>query len=174
VTLHQTQTLPTSNVNVFVMPVPIVIHTPGGDVNELVTNNERDQTFTFFVANQPSSVEIDPDKHILRADVIASGACAPVGTGAGPLPIRTDIVNVYPNPASGQFSVHYTTGEEGRLDLAVYDVAGRRVLSRTVSRAAAGPGAEFFNAAKLPAGVYFVRLTAPKGEVVTRKFVVIR
>ena len=57
---------------------------------------------------------------------------------------------------------------------ALYDVVGRRVLTRTVSRAAAGDGAEFFNASKLPAGVYFVRLTAPRGEMVTRKFVVIR
>jgi aminopeptidase N len=174
VTLHQIQDSSISNVNVFVMPVPIVIHTPGGDVNELVTNNERDQTFTFFVANQPSSVEVDPDKHILRADPIGSGACAPVGTGAGPLPIRTDIVSVFPNPATGQFAVHYAMGEEGKLNLSVYDVAGRRVLSRTVSRSAAGDGAEFFNASKLAAGVYFVRLTAPHGEMVTRKFVVVR
>ena len=174
VTLHQTQQTPASNVNVFVMPVPIVIHTSGGDVNELVTNNERDQTFTFFTADQPSSVDIDPDKHILRADAIGNGACAPVGTGAGPLPIRTDIVSVFPNPATGQFAVHYTMGEEGKLVLSVYDVAGRRVLARTVSRSAAGEGAEFFNASKLPAGVYFVRLAAPHGEMATRKFVVIR
>jgi aminopeptidase N len=174
VTLHQIQDASVSNVNVFVMPVPIVIHTSGGDVNELVTNNERDQTFTFFVPNQPSSVEVDPGKHVLRADPIGSGACAPVGTGTGSLPIRTDIVSVFPNPATGQFAVHYTMGEEGKLDLSVYDVAGRRVLSRTVSRSTGGDGAEFFNASKLPAGVYFVRLTASHGVMVTRKFVVVR
>jgi hypothetical protein len=174
VTLHQTQDVSISNVNVFVMPVPIVIHTSGGDVNELVTNDQRDQTYTFFVPNQPSSVEIDPGKHILRADAIGTGACAPVGTGVKPLPIRTDIVSVFPNPVTGQFAVHYSMGEEGKLNLSVYDVAGRRVMTRNVSRSAAGDGAEFFNASKLPAGVYFVRLTAPHGEMISRKFVVIR
>lgn len=174
VTLHQTQTTDISNVNVFVMPVPIVIHTTSGDVNELVTNDERDQTFTFFVPTSPTSVEIDPGKHILRADAIGNGACNPVGTGAGPLPIRTDIVNMYPNPASGEFAVHYKVGEQGAVELSVYDVGGRRVLARTIARTTAGPGAEFFNASKLPAGVYFVRLRASHGENITRKLVVIR
>lgn len=174
VTLHQTQVFTTSNVNVFVMPVPIVIHTASGDINELAQNSERDQTFTYFVPNQPTSVAIDPDKHILRADAIDPGACAPVSTGTGPLPIRTDIVSVFPNPASGQFSVHYTAGEEGAMELGVYDVAGRRVFAKTLSRTAPGVGAEFFNASKLPAGVYFIRLRAPHGEAITRKLVVIR
>jgi len=174
VTLHQIQTAPTSNVNVFVMPVPIVIHTGGGDVNELVVNDQRDLTYTFFVPDQPTSVDIDPDKHILRDDPIGAGTCPAVGTGAGPLPIRTDIVSVYPNPASGEFSVQYNVAEEGRVELGVYDVAGRRVLAKTLSRATAGPGAVFFNASKLPTGVYFVRMHTHQGETVTRKLVVVR
>jgi aminopeptidase N len=174
VTLHQIQVAPTSNVNVFVMPVPIVIHTTGGDVNQVVMNDQRDQTFVFFVPNQPTSVEVDPSMHILRADPIPNGACDPVGTGAGPLALRSDIVSVYPNPATGSFQVQYVAGDAGKIELGVYDVAGRRVLSRTVSQAAAGPGAELFNASKLPAGVYFVRMRAAHGELITRKLVVIR
>lgn len=174
VTLHQIQALPTSNVNVFVMPVPIVIHTAGGDVNQVVTNDQRDQTFVFFVPNQPTSVEVDPALHILRADPIPNGPCDPIGTGAGPLAIRTDIISVYPNPATGSFQVEYVVGDAGKVELGVYDVAGRRVLSRTVSQAAAGPGAELFSASKLPAGVYFVRMRAAHGELITRKLVVIR
>jgi aminopeptidase N len=171
VALHQIQDASISNVNVFVMPVPIVIHTTGGDVSQLVLNDQRDQLFTFIVPNQPTSVAIDPDKHILRADTIGSGACP---TGAGPLPIRTDIVSIYPNPATGAFSVQYQSGEEGKLELGVYDVAGRRVLSRTLSRAPSGIGSESFSASKLPAGVYFVRLRAPRGDVITRKLVIVR
>jgi hypothetical protein len=48
------------------------------------------------------------------------------------------------------------------------------VLAKTLSRTAPGVGAEFFNASKLPAGVYFIRLRAPHGEAITRKLVVIR
>jgi aminopeptidase N len=174
VTLHQTQTAPSSNVNVFVMPVPIVIHTTGADVNKLAMNNQRHQTFVIFVPNQPTSVAIDPDKHILRGDTIGVGTCDPIGTATGPLAIRDDIVSVYPNPASGAFQVQYVAGDAGKVEMGVYDVAGRRVLSKTLSLSAAGPGAEFFNASKLPAGVYFVRMRTPHGDVLTRKFVVIR
>ncbi len=174
VTLHQIQALPTSNVNVFVMPVPIVIHTTGGDVSQVVLNDQRDQTFVFFVPNPVTGFDVDPNKAILRADPIPNGPCDPIGTDAGPLAIRTDIVSVYPNPATGAFQVQYVAGEAGKIDLAVYDVAGRRVLSRTVAQAAAGPGAELFSASKLPAGVYFVRMRAAHGELITRKLVVIR
>jgi len=174
VTLHQIQALPTSNVNVFVMPVPIVIHTAGGDVSQSVLNDQRDQTFVFFVPNQPTSVEVDPNKAILRADPIPNGPCDPIGTGAGPLAIRSDIVSVYPNPATGAFQVQFVAGDAGKIELGIYDVAGRRVLSRTLSQAAAGPGAELFNASQFPAGVYFVRMRAAHGELITRKLVVIR
>jgi len=43
-----------------------------------------------------------------------------------------------------------------------------------VSQAVAGPGAELFSASQLPAGVYFVRMRAAHGELITRKLVVIR
>ena len=172
VSLHQIQTGATSNVNVFEMPVEIVVHTTGGDVSFVVQNDQRDQTFDMVVADQPTSVEVDPGKHILRADAIGSGLCDV--TGASPLPIRSDIVNVYPNPASGRFAVQYVSDGEGKVELGVYDVAGRRVLEKTVARSIAGVGAEFFDASPLPAGVYFVRLRPVHGEAITRKLVIVR
>jgi aminopeptidase N len=172
VSLHQTQTLPESNVNVFEMPVEIVVHTTGGDVQFLVQNDQRDQNFDFTVVDQPTSVDIDPGRHILRADPIGSGACDV--TGAGPLPIRSDIVRVYPNPASSRFAVQFVAAREGDVELGVYDVAGKRVLSKSVARTSAGAGSEFFDASHLPAGVYFVRMRPPRGEAITRKLVVVR
>jgi aminopeptidase N len=174
VTLHQVQTMPQSNVNVFVMPVPIVIHTTGGDVNDVVLNSERDQTFVFFVSDQPTSVDVDPGRHILRETTIGVGACGPIGTAVGPPPIRTDIARIYPNPASGAFHVQYSVGAAGEIDLGVYDVAGRRVLSKSIVRDTAGPGSELFDASSLPAGIYFLKMRAPRGEAVTRKLVIVR
>ena len=156
------------------MPVEIVAHTTGGDVRVVVQNNQRDQNFYFIVPNQPTSVEVDPDIHILRYDPIQNaGGCTATGVD-DPLPIRTDIVSVFPNPASRTFSVQYSSGSEGNIDLGVYDVAGRRVLTKTITRTSAGAGAEFFDASALPGGVYFVRMRPPHGDVVTRKLVVVR
>ena len=59
VSLHQVQDGSISNVNVFVMPVEIVVHTVGGDVSYIAQNNQRDQNIDFTVASQPTSVEID-------------------------------------------------------------------------------------------------------------------
>ncbi|HET6350493.1 MAG TPA: M1 family aminopeptidase [Candidatus Krumholzibacteria bacterium] len=172
-TLHQIQDGSISNVNVFVMPIPIVIHTAGGDITEVVQNTERDQTFTFFVADAPTSVEVDPDKHVLRADVIGSGNCVPVGTGVGGTPpLRNDIVAIYPNPAARRLTVSYVS-EGGAVELGVFDVAGRRVLSKSMSRVA-GTGTALFDTSSLPAGVYFLRMRVPQGEAITRKFVVVR
>ncbi|HEX6791429.1 MAG TPA: M1 family aminopeptidase, partial [Candidatus Krumholzibacteria bacterium] len=172
VTLHQIQDSSISNVNVFVMPVEIVVHTASGDISHIALNNQRDQNIDFTVASQPTSVEVDPGKHILRADPINMGPCST--TGAGPLPIRTDIVQVYPNPASHEFSVHYSLATEGKVELGVYDVAGRRVMQKTIARAMPGEASEHFDASALPAGVYFVRMRPARGEAITRKIVLVR
>jgi aminopeptidase N len=165
VTVRQTQTMPVSNVNVFEMPMVIAVQTTGGEERSVVQNNQRWQTFELTVANQPTSVAIDPDQAILRDDVIV--------TGVGAAPLRTDFVTIFPNPATGSFSLQYVLDEESRVEIDVFDVAGRRVLSRVAPRAPAGPRAELLDASSLPAGVYFVRLATAHDQAM-RKFVVVR
>jgi aminopeptidase N len=165
VTVTQTQTMPQSNVNVFEMPLVIAVQTTGGEVRAVVQNDQRVQTFELTVTDQPTAVAIDPDKWILRSDLIA--------TGVGPVALRTDIVSVYPNPVSGAFSLQYVLDEESRVEIEVFDVAGRRVLSRVTPRAAAGARTEALDATSLPAGVYFVRLATARTQTM-QKFVVLR
>jgi hypothetical protein len=79
-----------------------------------------------------------------------------------------------PNPASSAVSIRYATGHRGPMDLAVYDVRGRRVAT-LVDRTerAPGPGSAEMKVEDLPSGVYFVRLRA-EGRSLARKFVVLR
>jgi aminopeptidase N len=165
VTLHQTQSAAFSNLSVFEMPVEILVQTTGGQERVVVQNNQRQQSYNFTVPNQPTSVVIDPDMHILRGNVASD---------AGPPALRTDIVRVYPNPASARFAVQYVLDGEEKVEMGVFDVAGRRVLSKTLTNASAGAGTEFFDASTLPAGVYFVRLEAHESQTITRKLVVVR
>ncbi len=65
----------------------------------------------------------------------------------------------YPSPVSGTATVNFTMGQEGRVSIAVYDVAGRRVASLLdASSYAAGPSSVQFDAHNIPSGVYFVKM----------------
>ncbi len=83
-----------------------------------------------------------------------------------------------PNPFSTETTVSFTLPERGEVELAVYDVAGRRVA--TIFSGARGAGGHDVrwnglddNGQRVGAGVYFVRIQAGK-QTLTRKMVVIR
>jgi subtilisin family serine protease len=89
------------------------------------------------------------------------------------------IQSVAPNPiADDDGVVRFTLPSAGRVDLAVYDAAGRRVRELVSGERPAGPHAARWDGrgdggARLLSGVYFLRL-ARGGEVVTRAAVLLR
>ena len=154
-----------SNINVFVMPVVIAVQTTGGEQRFQVQNDQRKQTFELTVAAQPTSVSIDPDNKILRGSV---------STGVGDrVPTFLAVTSLLPNPAQSSFTFQYVVDRDGPLDLDVFDIAGRRVLSRPGKSVVAGSGAETIDASSLAAGVYFIRIRSGHQQA-TRKFVVVR
>jgi hypothetical protein len=91
---------------------------------------------------------------------------------AGAFEIQNPTLVVLPNPlATGFASLHYSLPKAGTVTLAVFDVAGRRVLAQSlfVGRA----GAVGLDLRVLSAGVYLVR-TATDGFTDTQKLVVQR
>jgi hypothetical protein len=77
-----------------------------------------------------------------------------------------------PNPASGLVRFGYALESDGPVDIALFDVAGRRVADVFSSnQARKGEAHANFDVSKLASGVYFVRLTAP-GKTTARKLVV--
>ena len=164
-TLEQWQDMPYSNIDVFVMPIDIDVQTTSGTERFRVQNDQRHQVFALHVANQPTGVAIDPDYWILRPVEIFSDVRQ--------TPSLTTIVSLAPNPAHDQLHLDYTLGHESRVDVEVFDVTGRRVLSRPSVTAAAGPRTESINVRALAAGVYFLRIKSTQGQA-TRKFVVVR
>jgi subtilisin family serine protease len=74
----------------------------------------------------------------------------------------------YPNPTPGQMRLAFTAPARTRVDLALYDIAGRRV--RTLLRQELAPGAyspewkgDDDRGRLLPSGVYFARLISDSG-----------
>ncbi len=114
------------------------------------------------------------DPGIALGEVIARDANnQPVTLGEpsaveGALPATTRLLAPMPNPSSSSSVLAFSLAKPGRVDLAVYSVDGRRV--RTVlaeSREAGFHNVSWDGAAddgrRVPAGVYFVRMTTADG-----------
>jgi aminopeptidase N len=169
VTLQQQQSPSQSNVNVFEMPVEIAVYTMSGDTlleidRERVNNNQRSQTFTFDVAQEPVKVVVDPDKRILRSDTVTKLALN--------VPAYPAISFVGPVPTRAALTVQYTLDRDSDVNVQVFDIAGRRVLTQKTSGSA---GLQTFDldTGKLASGVYFVRLSTAQGNS-AKRFVVVR
>ena len=90
-------------------------------------------------------------------------------------PEATVLHAAFPNPlARGQTAtIRYAVAEAGTVELAVFDVLGRRVARLVEREMAPGRGAVRFAARGLASGVYLVRLVTP-GGVQTGRITVVR
>ena len=173
VRLVQTQTSPRSNIGAFVMPMEIAVigQTPADSTlevhREVVQSNLRSQNFTFDVSMPPgysiSFIRIDPDRRILRSEYVDPIAQQPS------IPI---ITSVRPNPTHGALQIEYQLDTDSTLDVNIYDVAGRRVSRQSIPGLAGG-GLADIDTSRLASGVYFLRMSTPKGNAKT-KFVLVR
>jgi photosystem II stability/assembly factor-like uncharacterized protein len=81
---------------------------------------------------------------------------------------RVSLDAASPNPFATATTLRYALAEGGPVRLAVYDVLGREVAVLAAGKVAAGVHEASFDAHDVPAGIYFVRLTA-EGASVTRR-----
>lgn len=79
----------------------------------------------------------------------------------------------YPCPASDGVTVGFNLTVSGAVDVAVYDLAGRRVATLVSDDLAAGRHELTWDVQDIPAGVYLLRLTTGEGAL-TRRLVVAR
>ncbi|MEM1041499.1 MAG: PQQ-dependent sugar dehydrogenase [Bacteroidota bacterium] len=83
------------------------------------------------------------------------------------------VLAAFPTPFAEQTTVRYALDAPGPVRLAVYDVLGREVAVLAEGRAGAGRHEAVFEAARLPSGVYLVRLDAA-GTVRTASVTLLR
>ena len=93
--------------------------------------------------------------------------------GAKNLPAAFALTGVYPNPTSGAATVAYALPAASDVELAAYDVLGRRVALLQSGSVEAGTHEASFDAARLPAGLYVVQLRAGD-QVLTERITVTR
>ena len=78
----------------------------------------------------------------------------------------------YPNPTASSLTVPYTLARSGEVELAIYDVLGRRVVELATTRQLEGTHTATLNVSALAPGVYVVRLRAGDETRVARITVV--
>jgi hypothetical protein len=68
----------------------------------------------------------------------------------------------YPNPFNPTTTIAYSLNENGRITISIYDLLGNKVTTLVNEYKLAGNHSVLFNAADLPSGVYFCKITTGK------------
>jgi hypothetical protein len=89
------------------------------------------------------------------------------------LPDRFELGANYPNPFNPQTTITFAAPQTGRVNVAVFDVLGRRVAVLIDGITQAGRHEVTFNASSLPSGTYFARMVAD-GVVQTRSMILVK
>ena len=79
----------------------------------------------------------------------------------------------YPNPFNSTTTITYGLPVASSISLILYDLSGRLIQILVDEEKQAGVQTTILNAAELPSGLYFVRLSA-SGHVFTRKVMLVR
>ena len=88
-------------------------------------------------------------------------------------PSKFTLSQNYPNPFNQRTAISYQLLAVGNVNLTIYDIAGREVVTLVDGYKSAGSYRILFDAKNLSSGLYFVRLTAG-GDRQTRKMVLVK
>ncbi|MEM6785520.1 MAG: T9SS type A sorting domain-containing protein [Bacteroidota bacterium] len=157
----QVEDIPTSSI---VDPVGIVVYrrqfVGGGDFEPLATTFDAD------------TGEIVATGFTRLGEFVFASDTNPLPTDETPSEAAL-AVTVYPNPTFASASVTIVVPERSGVHAAVYDLLGRRVATLHEGPLAAGTHPLTLDAARLPAGLYVVRVVTP-GSTLTRRLTVVR
>ena len=113
------------------------------------------------------------DVDIYAQHIRANGTLGTIPTGVDIPPQPSMALEApRPNPTAGELFVSFSLSNSGSARLALFDIAGREVLSRDLS--SLGPGRHVFNfdVASMRSGAYELRLTR-EGRSLTRRVLVV-
>lgn len=159
-TAKQTQT----NTVFFKMPVEVKISFSSGlDTTIRVMNDVNNQTFVWNFSRQPTSLTFDPNANIVlkQASLIVSAE-----NTSELIPYEYELKQNYPNPFNPSTVINYSIPVSSYVSLKVYDILGKEVITLVNQHQDAGSYKTEFNAAGLPGGIYFYKLSSSGGSSV--------
>lgn len=142
--VNQTQSDP--SVTFFEMPLPVRVYGSNGNSYDLILENTaNNQEFIVNVPFPITSLEFDPEKHIISANSTTA-----LGNEAFDMDKQ---VTIYPNPVSDELNVQLPT------DFSVNQVTIRNSLAQLVLKSKENK----INTSLLSSGIYFVEIETNKG-----------
>lgn len=90
------------------------------------------------------------------------------------LPAGFSLEQNYPNPFNPVTKIYYNVGEASIINITIFDVTGREINSLVNETKQAGRFSAEFNAAGLPSGVYFYKMTVNGSQSDEKKMVLVK
>ncbi|MDB4303951.1 M1 family aminopeptidase, partial [Desulfosarcina sp.] len=170
VMIHQAQEELYGYRPVFEMPVQLRINfTDGTDSTVTVWNDEQTQQFYLELEKEVSSVNLDPDKWILRKSQINPNL--PVGISDN---IVEDKVKVFPNPFSSELTIQLDDSFSKNQEITILDISGKTIYSFShINSDVLFWNGKSTNGNKAEPGIYFVRIKGDS-EVVLKKVTLLK
>jgi hypothetical protein len=89
------------------------------------------------------------------------------------IPTEYNLAQNYPNPFNPTTTIRYSVPEDGLVQMKIYDLAGKEVMSLVNENKTAGNYEVKFNGASLASGIYFYRINVGK-FVQTKRMVLVK
>ncbi|NNF57115.1 MAG: T9SS type A sorting domain-containing protein, partial [Rhodothermaceae bacterium] len=105
---------------------------------------------------------------------MASTEAAGASLGVGEVPEVTELLGSYPNPFTASSLLRFSLTEATVARLVVYDAVGHEVARLVDGPVGAGYHEVSFDGARLPSGVYIVRLTIGSSFAQTRRLTLLK
>ena len=162
-TVANTSKIAAQNVTVAISNVPgwIKFDTTKQTISSIAASAEQPATFTFAV-NKSAPVG---KEQTLSFAITANGQTWTKSVSLKvAAPAMYQLFQNYPNPFNPTTTLSYQLSEPSRVNLRVYDILGREVMTLTDEQQNAGYYQKTFNANRLASGVYFSQLIATDGS----------
>ncbi len=122
-----------------------------------------------------------PNRHI-RATTHGNGIYErsllqnPVGliSNTNEIPKEFKLSQNYPNPFNPSTNIKFSVPKESNVQLRIYDISGREILTLVNEKLKAGNYSLKWNASSYSSGVYFYRITTDAGFTETRKMILVK
>ena len=161
------------------------IFQPGSKVRVVLTNFDWAQTDSVFMNTNPfvlpslkngtHKVYLNSNSYIDLPIKSAPGANLADNFQKENNSGKTEKLSVeqnYPNPFNPATTINYTIESAGKVELRVYDILGREVMTLVNEIQDAGSHSVLFNAANLSSGVYFYRINSGSFSIVKKMLLV--
>lgn len=154
-----------------------------GNGNEITDNTGSAGVYGFYIHRDNSTGNFGK-KNKLIGGTMSSVGCQEAGNDVENListevedgnfkPLSFQLFQNYPNPFNPTTTISFSIPEPSKVTLKIYNYLGQEVATLVNNHRPAGDHRVEFNAADLPSGTYYCRLTAGK-VIQTRKMLLLK